>query len=61
MPQNEDWLITDEMAKDVRVNVRTVRNWISSGDLAAIDVESGHRKDDEDFVNRRRIDKGRKG
>ena len=64
MPQGEDWLTTDEIAKDLKVNVKTVRNWINSGELAAIDVGGEYRiyrKDYEDFINRRKIDRGRRG
>jgi excisionase family DNA binding protein len=63
MPQSEDWLTTDEIAKDLKVNVKTVRNWINSGELAAIDVGGEYRiyrKDYEDFINRRKIDRGRR-
>ncbi len=62
MPQGEDWLTTDEIAKDLKVNVKTVRNWINSGELAAIDVGGEYRiyrKDYEDFINRRKIDRGK--
>ena len=63
MPQGEDWFTTDEVAKELKVNVKTVRNWINSGELAAIDVGGEYRvyrKDYEDFINRRKIDRGRK-
>jgi excisionase family DNA binding protein len=63
MPQGEDWLTTDEIARDLKVNVKTVRNWINSGELAAIDVGGEYRiyrKDYEDFINRRKIDRGRR-
>jgi len=63
MPQGEDWLTTDEIAKDLKVNVKTVRNWINSGELAAIDVGGEYRiyrSDYEDFINRRKIDRGRR-
>ena len=63
MPQGEDWLTTDEIARDLKVNVKTVRNWINSGELAAIDVGGEYRvyrKDYEDFINRRKVDRGRK-
>lgn len=63
MQQGEDWLTTDEIAKDLKVNVKTVRNWINSGELAAIDVGGEYRiyrKDYEDFINRRKIDRGRR-
>ena len=29
MPQGEDWLTAEEVAKELKVNVKTVRNWIS--------------------------------
>lgn len=63
MPQGEDWLTTDEIARDLKVNVKTVRNWINSGELAAIDVGGEYRiyrKDYEDFISRRKIDRGRR-
>lgn len=63
MPHGEDWLTTDEIARDLKVNVKTVRNWINSGELAAIDVGGEYRiyrKDYEDFINRRKIDRGRR-
>jgi excisionase family DNA binding protein len=63
MPQGEDWLTTDEIARDLKVNVKTVRNWINSGELAAIDVGGEYRiyrKDYEDFINRRKIDRGKR-
>jgi len=63
MPQGEDWLTTDEIAKDLKVNVKTVRNWINSGELAAIDVGGEYRiyrRDYEDFINRRKIDRRRR-
>ena len=63
MPQGEDWLTTDEIAKDLKVNVKTVRNWINSGELAAIDVGGEYRiyrKDYEAFINSRKINRGRR-
>jgi excisionase family DNA binding protein len=53
----------DEIAKDLKGNVKTVRNWINSGELTAIDVGGEYRisrKDYEDFIKRRKIDRGRK-
>jgi excisionase family DNA binding protein len=64
MPQGEDWLTTDEIAKELKVNVKTVRNWINTGELAAIDVGGEYRisrTDYEDFINRRKIDRGKRG
>jgi len=63
MPQGEEWLTTDEIAKDLKVNVKTVRNWIKSGELAAIDVGGEYRiyrEDYQDFINRRKTDRGKR-
>lgn len=60
MPQGEDWLTTDEIAKDLRVNVKTVRGWINSGELVAVDVGGEYRiarADYQDFLERRKTDK----
>jgi excisionase family DNA binding protein len=64
MPQGEDWLTTEEIAKDLKMNVKTVRNWIKAGELAAIDVGGEYRiyrRDYEDFINRRKISRKRQG
>ncbi len=63
MPQGEDWLTTDEIAKDLKVNVKTVRNWIHSGELVALDVGGEYRisrSDYNNFIQRRKTDKGKK-
>ncbi|MBO0781031.1 MAG: helix-turn-helix domain-containing protein [Ktedonobacteraceae bacterium] len=63
MPEGESWLTTDEIAKELKVNVKTVRAWINSGELAAVDVGGEYRvsrADFDDFLRRRRIDKRKK-
>ena len=60
MPQGEDWLTTDEVAKELKVNVKTVRNWIASGELEAMDVGGEYRisrADLNDFIRRRKTGK----
>ena len=60
MPQGEDWLTTDEIAKDLKVNVKTVRNWIHSGELVAMDVGGEYRVsrfDYDAFIERRKTDR----
>jgi excisionase family DNA binding protein len=60
MPQGENWLTTEEIAKDLKVNVNTVRRWIQSGELVALDVGGEYRvsrEDYNDFVRRRKTDK----
>jgi excisionase family DNA binding protein len=62
MPQGEDWLTTDEVAKELKVNVKTVRNWIASGELEAMDVGGEYRisrADLNDFIQRRKTGKKR--
>ena len=62
MPQGEDWLTTDEVAKELKVNVKTVRNWIASGELEAMDVGGEYRiarADLNDFIQRRKTGKNR--
>ncbi len=63
MPQDEDWFTTDEVAKQLKVNVKTVRNWIQSGELVALDVGGEYRifRDDLNaFIERRKTDKRKK-
>jgi excisionase family DNA binding protein len=60
MPQGENWLTTEEIAKDLKVNVNTVRRWIQSGELVALDVGGEYRisrEDYEDFIQRRKTDR----
>jgi excisionase family DNA binding protein len=60
MPQGENWLTTGEIAKDLKVNVNTVRRWIQSGELVALDVGGEYRisrEDYEEFVQRRKTDR----
>jgi excisionase family DNA binding protein len=63
MSQDEEMLTTDEVAKILRVNVKTVRNWIASGELVAIDIGNEYRisrKNLNDFMQRRQTDKRKK-
>ena len=60
MPQSEEMLTTNEVAKELRVNVKTVRNWILTGELVAIDIGGEYRitrSSLEDFKQRRQTDK----
>ena len=63
MSQDEEMLTTDEVAKILRVNVKTVRNWIASGELVAIDIGNEYRisrKNLNEFMQRRQTDKRKK-
>ena len=56
-------LTTDEVAVELKVHVKTVRDWIASGELEAIDLGQGYRiwrSDLMKFLNsrkRRRTDR----
>jgi len=57
MREDEEVLTVEEIAKSLKVNPRTVRNWIASGELPAIDIGRGYRisrSDFEAFKERRR-------
>jgi len=59
----EEMLTTDEVAKELRVNVKTVRNWIASGELVAIDIGNEYRISRTNlnkFLEKRQTDKRKK-
>ena len=59
----EELLTVEEVAKELRINPKTVRQYIASGDLVAIVVGRGYkisRDDLEDFKRRRRTDQRRR-
>jgi len=61
--KENDILTVEEVAGELRVSPRTVRGWISSGDLIAIDVGREYRINRRDlnaFVEKRRTDKRKK-
>ncbi len=47
--QEDEVMTVEEIAKQLRVHPRTVRNWITSGELAAIDIGRGYRITKSDF------------
>lgn len=61
--QGEEPLTVEEVARQLRVSVETVRNWIRTGELDAIDIGNKYRiypADLEDFKERRRTRKRKK-
>lgn len=59
----EELLTVEEVAKELRINAKTVRQYIASGELVAIVVGKGYkisRGDLEDFKRRRRTDQRRR-
>jgi excisionase family DNA binding protein len=60
MSLDENWLTTEEIAKDLKINVNTVRRWIQSRELVALDVGGEYRvarTDYEDFIQRRKTNR----
>jgi excisionase family DNA binding protein len=56
MPEDEEMLTVEEVAKLLRVGEKTVRRWINRGELRAIDVGREYRitrSSYEDFKRRR--------
>lgn len=48
--QDEKMLIVEEVAERMRVNEKTVRNWIASGELPAFPIgKRGYRISERDF------------
>jgi excisionase family DNA binding protein len=58
--QDEEYLTVEEVAKQLRVNEKTVRRWINSGILVAIKPQKEYRiakSELEDFKRRSRTGK----
>ncbi len=53
---DEQIYTTDEVAKKLRVDIKTVRKWIRAGDLVAMDIGGEYRIREsnlQDFIQRR--------
>ena len=56
----DDMLTVEEVAKELRVDQKTVRRWIQRGELVAIDIGREYRirrSALDDFIARRQTDK----
>ena len=63
MQAEERMHTVEEIAKQLRVNARTVRSWIASGELIALDVGREYRISQSDlnaFIEKRKTDKRKK-
>ena len=63
MQEEERMYTVEEVAKRLRVNPRTVRGWIASGELIALDVGREYRISQSDlnaFMEKRKTDKRKK-
>jgi excisionase family DNA binding protein len=61
--QQEGMLTVEEVASELRVHPETVRSWIRTGELDAVDIGREYRiyrADLDDFIQRRRTGKKRK-
>ena len=57
---SEEMLTVEEIAKELRVSPKTVRSWITSGELVALDIGREYRisrANLEDFKQRRQTDR----
>jgi PTS system nitrogen regulatory IIA component len=60
---SEEMLTVEEIAKELRVSAKTVRSWITSGELVALDIGREYRisrANFEDFKQRRQTDRRKK-
>jgi len=56
----DDMLTVDDVAKELRVDQKTVRRWIQRGELVAIDIGREYRirrSALDDFISRRQTDR----
>ena len=63
MQQDERIYTVEEVANRLRVKPRTVRTWIASGELIALDVGREYRISQSDlnaFIEKRKTDKRKK-
>lgn len=60
---SEEMLTVEEIAKELRVSPKTVRSWITSGELVALDIGREYRISRahlEGFKQRRQTDRRKK-
>jgi excisionase family DNA binding protein len=55
--QDEEMLTVEDVAKMLKVHVKTVRHWINTGELKAMDIGRGYRisrSDLQEFIDKRK-------
>jgi excisionase family DNA binding protein len=60
---DEEMLTVEDVAKELKVNPETVRNWIRSGELIALDIAREYRisrRNLNDFLEKRQRPKRKK-
>ena len=57
MQDDTEWLTVDEVARQFKVHIKTVRHWINTGELEAMDIGRGYRISKSDlqaFIDKRK-------
>ena len=57
MQDDSEWLTVEEVAKQLKVHIKTVRHWINTGELGAMDIGRGYRISKSDlqaFIDKRK-------
>jgi excisionase family DNA binding protein len=57
MQDDTEWLTVDEVARQLKVHIKTVRHWINTGELEAMDIGRGYRINKVDlaaFIKKRK-------
>ena len=60
---SEEMLTVEDVSKQLKVHIRTVRKWIQDGELIAMDIGRGYRikkSDLQEFIKSRQTDKRKK-
>jgi excisionase family DNA binding protein len=63
MQDDTEMLTVEEVAKQLKVHIRTVRKWIQDGELIAMNIGRGYRinkSDLQSFIKSRQTDKYKK-
>jgi excisionase family DNA binding protein len=63
MDEYEEVLTVEEIAKQLKVSIKTVRHWINSGELIAVDLGRGYRISRRNlniFLRKRQTDQRKK-
>ena len=61
MQDDSEWLTVEEVAKQLKVHIKTVRHWINTGELEAMDIGRGYRINKTDlqaFIEKRKKRRG---
>jgi len=57
MQDDSEWLTVEDVAKQLKVHIKTVRHWINTGELEAMNIGRGYRISKSDlqaFIEKRK-------